>query len=57
VEILPSTVDIGRLPHDLVFRNIMVSRLAQTAVKLSLYRELGQRAEEILGVLGSDSGR
>ncbi len=57
VEILTSTVDMGQIPRDLVFRNIMVSRLAQTAVKLSMYRDLGERAEEILGVLGSDSGR
>ena len=57
LEILPTTVDMGRLPHDLVFRNIMVGRLALTTVKLSMYRELGERAEEILAVLGSDSGR
>jgi hypothetical protein len=51
VEILPSAVDYRSLPSDLVFRNVMVGRLAVTAVRLSMYRDLQERVEEVLRIL------
>lgn len=58
VETLPSTEDMGWLPQDLVVRNTMVSRLAQTAARRFMYRGgVRQRAGEILEVLGCGSGR
>jgi len=55
-EIAPSTVDVANLPKDLVFRNIMASRLAQTTVKLSMYEDLEVSIDEVLRVLAAESG-
>jgi hypothetical protein len=56
VEILPSTVDYRSLPADRVFRNIMVGRLAVTAVRLSMYRGLEGSVDEVLRILSSELG-
>jgi hypothetical protein len=56
VEILPSTVDYRSLPADRVFRNVMVGRLAVTAVRLSMYRALEGNVAEILRVLRQELG-
>jgi hypothetical protein len=56
IETLPSTVDYRSLPADRVFRNVMVGRLAVTAVRLSMYRELQASVGEILRILGLELG-
>lgn len=56
VEILPSAVDYRSLPSDRVFRNVMVGRLAVTAVRLSMYRGLEGSVDEVLRILGSELG-
>ena len=57
VEILPSTVDVRSFPADPLFRNIMVSRLALTAVKLSMYRDLEGTVDEVLRLLALELGQ
>ncbi len=57
VEILPPTVDVRSLPADRVFRNTMVGRLAVTAVKLSMYRDLEGSVDEVLRILGLGLGQ
>ncbi|MGD2123429.1 MAG: hypothetical protein PVJ76_16875 [Gemmatimonadota bacterium] len=56
VDIRPSGVDYRSLPSDPVFRNIMVGRLAVTAVRLSMYRALEESVDEILTILGQELG-
>ena len=56
VEILPSTVDYRSLPADRVFRNIMVGRLAVTAVRLSMYKDLEGSVDEVLRILSLELG-
>ena len=57
VEMLPSTVEYRSLPSDRVFRNVMVGRLAVTAVRLSMYRGLAESIDEVLRVLASELGQ
>lgn len=57
LELRPSDIDFRNLPRDQVFSNIMVSRLAVTAVKLSMYRDLELKVNGILGILARDLGR
>jgi hypothetical protein len=53
-ELRPSNIDLRSLPRDRVFSNILVGRLAVTAVRLSMYRDLEFNVNEILGVLSQD---
>jgi hypothetical protein len=56
IEAPRSMVDYRRLPADRVFRNVMVGRLAVTAMRLSMYRALAESVEEVLRILGSELG-
>lgn len=47
----PSQVDYRSLPKDPVFTNVMVGRLAVTEVKISMYRDLQGKVNEILRLL------
>lgn len=51
VDIRPSHVDYRSLPEDPVFTNVMVGRLAVTEVKLSMYRGLRGKVNDILRIL------
>jgi hypothetical protein len=53
-ELRASDIDLRDLVRDRVFSNIMVGRLAVTAVRLSMYRDLEFNINEILGVLARD---
>lgn len=57
VEIQPSAVDHQSLVSDRVFRNVMIGRLAVTAIRLSMYRGLEESVDGILRILGRELGQ